>query len=560
MNRLDLFLGLSLLVGLALPVLVLPWLAFLWRTRLAEPRCDRCRHRLAETGIPNLASCPECGRDLASNGVRYGHRSPRWWWAIGFPVGALSIAALASIGGAVRVGVPLPATAPATVDELIDRLRAVRTARETEGDWALHSRVGIGVDTSIPPESIAARRGEIADALLATLRPAGEPDRLVGAYELARTILEAEPAVGDEPGADRVRELVRRFAPDPGVRVRRRQSLEDPTLVFEVRTIPELFDQSWWRNDFHADFGTIAIRLADGRRIDWPDDRRVTRLSYGPGPGATTLSMMRTIPVGSRPPPGPATLELDPALTLPDWYTAWDIHVQPGGVWRNDASADIYELGAKLVMLGVNDDYIFHRAFVDTAVPERAYRRIVDLGCGFGKSTWPFKRRYPEAEVIGVDLAAPCLAMAAEKASAQGLAIRFLQADCARTGLPAGSADLVTSTMLIHEMPRPHLAATLREAARLLAPGGVLRFLDFTYTGQTLRDAVLAAHGLRNNEPFMPGSMRADIGALCRDAGLAEARWVAFDERGRGRLDGREWPERRDWHFPWAVLEAHKPS
>jgi ubiquinone/menaquinone biosynthesis C-methylase UbiE len=258
--------------------------------------------------------------------------------------------------------------------------------------------------------------------------------------------------------------------------------------------------------------------------------------------------------------PGPATLERDPALKLPDWYTAWDIHVQPGGVWRNDASADIYELGAKLVMLGVNDDYIFHRAFVDTAIPERAYRRIVDLGCGFGKSTWPLKRRYPDAEVIGVDFAAPCLAMAAEKASDQGLAIRFLQADCARTGLAAGSADLVTSTMLIHEMPRPHLAATLREAARLLAPGGVLRFLDFTYTGQMLRDAVLAEHGLRNNEPFMPGSMGADMGALCRAAGLADARWVAFDERGRGRLEGREWPERREWHFPWAVLEAHKPS
>jgi hypothetical protein len=311
MNRPDLFLGLSLLVGLALPVLVLPWLAFLWRTRLAEPRCERCRHRLAESGIPGLGSCPECGRPLDANGVRYGHRSLRWWWAFGFPVGVISIAALASIGGAVRVGVPLPATAPATVDELIDRLRAIRMARETEGDWALHSQVGIGVDTSIPPESIAARRAEIADALLATLRPAGEPDRLVGAYELARTILEAEPTVGDEPGADRVRELVRRFTPDPDIRVRRRQSLEDPTLVFEVRTIPELFDQSWWRNDFHADLGTITIRLADGRRIDWPDDRRITRLSYGPGPGATTLSMMRTIPVGSSPPPGPATLEIE---------------------------------------------------------------------------------------------------------------------------------------------------------------------------------------------------------------------------------------------------------
>lgn len=50
---------------------------------------------------------------------------------------------------------------------------------------------------------------------------------------------------------------------------------------------------------------------------------------------------------------GPATLTLDPDLTLPDWYPDWDIHIQPGWVWRNDASAATYELGAKLVMLGV---------------------------------------------------------------------------------------------------------------------------------------------------------------------------------------------------------------
>lgn len=257
---------------------------------------------------------------------------------------------------------------------------------------------------------------------------------------------------------------------------------------------------------------------------------------------------------------GPARLELDPDLALPDWYTAWDIHVQPGGVWRNDAAADVYELGAKLVMLGQNDDYTFHRAFVDTVVPKGRYRRIVDLGCGFGKSTWPFKKKFPEAEVIGVDLAAPCLALAAQKASDQGLEIRFKQADCADTGLEAGSADLVASTMLIHEMPRPHLQATIKEAARLLRPGGVMRFLDFTWTGEPFRDAVVAEHGDRNNEPFMPGSMSADIDKLCRNAGLVDARWVAFDERGPGRLDDCAWPARAEWHFPWAVLEARKPA
>ncbi len=122
----------------------------------------------------------------------------------------------------------------------------------------------------------------------------------------------------------------------------------------------------------------------------------------------------------------PATLKLNPGLTLPDWYTDWDIHIQPGGIWRNAASAEVYELGAKLVMLGGNDDYTFHRAFVETAIPNRPYRRMVDLGCGFGKSTWPLKRSFPDAEVIGIDLAEPCLRKAQQRANAAGLAIEFV--------------------------------------------------------------------------------------------------------------------------------------
>jgi SAM-dependent methyltransferase len=256
----------------------------------------------------------------------------------------------------------------------------------------------------------------------------------------------------------------------------------------------------------------------------------------------------------------PATLTLDPSLELPRWYTEWDIHLQPGGVWSSDSAAAIYELGAKLVMLGENDDYQFHRLFTDTAVPRRPYHRIVDLGCGFGKSTWPFKRAFPQAEVIGIDLAAPCLRLAAHRAGQQGLAIHFRQADVCDTQLESGRAGLVTSTMLVHELPRGVLPRLFVEAARLLAPGGVLRFLDFQRTGDAFRDLAMLEHGVRNNEPFMPPMLLTDVAAMAVRAGFADVRWTAFDERGKGRLDELRWPQRSEWHFPWAVLEAEKPT
>ena len=272
--------------------------------------------------------------------------------------------------------------------------------------------------------------------------------------------------------------------------------------------------------------------------------------------GDAVRSGERCIPA----PVPPATVTLDPDLAVPAWYTGCDIHVQPGGVWRDDESALVYELGAKLVMLGENDDYRFHRLFVETAVPVRPYRRIVDFGCGFGKSTWPFKLAFPQAEVIGLDLSGPCVRLAACRAGERGLAVHFRQANAVASGLEAGSADLVASTMLVHELPVEEIERLFAEAARVLAPGGLLRFLDFQRTGDAFRDLAMVEHGERNNEPFMPPMMAADLPAIATRAGLVHARWVAFDERSRGRLDALAWPARSEWHFPWAVLEAEKPA
>jgi ubiquinone/menaquinone biosynthesis C-methylase UbiE len=265
-------------------------------------------------------------------------------------------------------------------------------------------------------------------------------------------------------------------------------------------------------------------------------------------------------PKGPKERPAQGALELDPDLVLPDWYTDWDIHLQPGGVWSSTLSAHVYELGAKLVMMGDNDDYKFHRLFCETAITSRAHRRIVDLGCGFGKSTWPLKQAMPEAEVIGVDLAAPCLQLAAEHAMTKGLDIRFRQADATATGLPAGSADLVTSTMLIHEIPLEHLPALFEEAARLSAPGGALAFMDFHPTGDAFRDFAIMEHGARNNEPFMAPMMAADLVSMAQAAGFKNVRWDVFDERGAGDLGAAARPRRREWHFPWAVLHGERAA
>ncbi|MGH3680333.1 MAG: class I SAM-dependent methyltransferase [Natronosporangium sp.] len=257
-------------------------------------------------------------------------------------------------------------------------------------------------------------------------------------------------------------------------------------------------------------------------------------------------------------PAGPATLELDEHLVLPEWYTAYDIHMQPGGVWGDDLSAYVYELGARIVMLRSNDGYQFHELFAAAALPDLpGARRVVDVGCGFGKSTRPLVARYPGAEVVGVDLAAPNLRLAYAQATAAGLPVRYRQADVRATGLEPGSADLVTGTMVLHEMPASAVRETLAEAVRLLRPGGAVRFLEFGRTGDALRDATVYEHAERNNEPFLRELLDADLQVLswCGELGLRAAAWVPFDERGAGLCPGG-YPARSEWHFPWAVLTA----
>ena len=257
---------------------------------------------------------------------------------------------------------------------------------------------------------------------------------------------------------------------------------------------------------------------------------------------------------------GKGSLTLDPNLQLPKWYTDTDIHMQPGSFYSNDLSGYVYQFGARIVMLRDNDGYKFHKLFATTALPDLPKdARVVDIACGFGKSTRPLVGRYPGAEVIGVDLAAPGLKLAHAEAQADGVPIHFRQEDGRHVGLPDSSVDLVTGTMILHEMPQPAIIETIEEAARLLKPGGHIRFLEFQPTGDPVRDATVYEHAERNNEPYFRALFATDLIALCERLGLSDAKWVAFDERADG-LRPQGWPERTDWHFPWCVLQATKAA
>jgi len=173
---------------------------------------------------------------------------------------------------------------------------------------------------------------------------------------------------------------------------------------------------------------------------------------------------------------------------------------------------------------GGNGDIFAQRAAFALRAPAETYRNIVDLGCGTGQYTLKLAEAYPGAEITAVDLSISELTYAARRAEDAGVAVTFRRAPAENTGLPEGSADLVTSYILLHEMPPHAIAAVFAEAFRLLRPGGHVHFGDVgAYSGRTPFDAWNddwdAEHG---NEPWWRTTAMLDLAQIARDAGFVD--------------------------------------
>jgi SAM-dependent methyltransferase len=100
---------------------------------------------------------------------------------------------------------------------------------------------------------------------------------------------------------------------------------------------------------------------------------------------------------------------------------------------------------------------------------------VLDVGCGCGDSTLEIARRVGAAGVLGCDVSAPMLALAAERARAAGLAeIRFVQADAQVHPFPPAAFDVVYSRFGVMFFADP--AAAFTNLARALRPGGRVAF------------------------------------------------------------------------------------
>ena len=142
--------------------------------------------------------------------------------------------------------------------------------------------------------------------------------------------------------------------------------------------------------------------------------------------------------------------------------------------WNDDAENWV-AAGERLWALDEPVWGVWNHAEADLALlpPDLAGRDAVELGCGAGYvSGWLAMRG---ARVTGVDISAAQLATADRLAKEHAQDVTFLEANAEATGLPDASFDFAISEYGAAIWCRPEL--WLREAWRLLRPGGKLTFL-----------------------------------------------------------------------------------
>lgn len=161
---------------------------------------------------------------------------------------------------------------------------------------------------------------------------------------------------------------------------------------------------------------------------------------------------------------------------------------------------------------------------------------VLDLGCGGGHVAYAAAEA--GARVTALDLSADMLAVVAAEAARRGLPIVTRQGVAEALPFADASFDVVLSRFSAHHWS--DFAGGLREAARVLRPGGVAGFVDAVSPGEAARDTHLQAVELLRDVSHVRDRSVAEWQSAATEAGLL-TRSVTT---ARLRMDFPTWIER----------------
>lgn len=160
--------------------------------------------------------------------------------------------------------------------------------------------------------------------------------------------------------------------------------------------------------------------------------------------------------------------------------------------------------------------------------------RVLDVGCGGGWALVEFAKAFPKVRCLGVDMEPYSIELARRLIAAEGLGDRCeARVQVAERLAEDGAFDVVTSFLVVHEIPPAVKAEAFRAMARALAPGGSLVVFDEVYpeTDDALRSMPARFAALAQWYELTWGNRvdtRTDLLALIGAAGMRLAEEQSF--------------------------------
>lgn len=177
---------------------------------------------------------------------------------------------------------------------------------------------------------------------------------------------------------------------------------------------------------------------------------------------------------------GRTSIETNEGFEYPDYLEDVHIHRTTGG-WEGHPYMGIVhaELVHKRYTASFFGSNILdqRRAVLDD-LPRKDFADILELGASSGYHTLALADAFPRARITGIDVSRRMLEQAARAANERQLAWRLIVGRAEDTGLPDASFDLVSSFILLHELPADVIRAMIAESYRVLRPGGLMLITD----------------------------------------------------------------------------------
>lgn len=199
--------------------------------------------------------------------------------------------------------------------------------------------------------------------------------------------------------------------------------------------------------------------------------------------------------------------------SMPDYY-ARNFHFQTDG-YLSEASARRYDHQVEILFSGTAG--AMRRLILPVLKHHtRGQGHWLELGCGTGSATRSVLETFPTTKVTAMDLSAPYLKIAQEHLRRYSN-VGFLQADVTDLDFKNDTFDAVYSVFMLHELPKAERESMLREAYRVLRPGGVMVVADSLQKGDEPElDWALERFPKIYHEPFYANYLGNDLGRVIK--------------------------------------------